>query len=115
MLLSVGKKRSEASTTEHTVQPERLSCGKEQAAARHELPAGAQAAGLWSARRHGESRQAQLREVARRAVVAAGNNGGRGGNDVRVAVRHTQQSALRAIATQAVLVATSGSTPGNGC
>ena len=91
--------------------------GKEQAAARHELPAGAQVAGLRSARRHagpdaGESRQAQLREVARRAVVAAGNNGGGVGNDVRVAVGHTQQSALRAIARQA---AANGSTPGNGC
>ena len=87
--------------------------GKEQAAARHELPAGAQVAGLRSARRHaGESRQAQLREVARRAVVAAGNNEDGVGNDVRVAVGHTQQSALRAIARQA---AANGSSPGNGC
>jgi hypothetical protein len=84
--------------------------GKEQAA-RRELPAGAQVTGLRNTRRHGRSRQEQLREVTRRAVAAAGNSSGGGGHGVRAAVGHTatQQPAIRAIARQAVLVAASRS------
>ena len=78
--------------------------GEEQLHAR-EISAGAQAADLRSARRHGGPQQAQLHRAAQKAVLtAAGHSVER--HDVWVAVWHSPgQSTIRAIAKQALITA----------